>query len=122
MLDTVFSCHLDHGFICFCTGVLVEDLIHADGCTDLLSKQSLRNRVRIVECMHDIVHLILDGCNHLRVSASGIIYSDTCIEIQIRSSVFIIHVHALGCLCQEIETLVCIDHVLAYLILDVLLC
>ena len=122
MLNTIFSCHLDHGFVCLCTGVLIEDLIHTDGCTHLLSQQCLRNRVRIVECMHDIIDLIFDGCNNLRVSASGIIYRDTCIEIQIRSSIFIVHVHALGCLCQEIKTLVCIDHVLAYLILDVLLC
>ena len=33
-LDAVLSCHFDHGLVRLGTGVLIEDLVHADGLTE----------------------------------------------------------------------------------------
>ena len=120
LLDAVLARHLDHGLVCLSAGVLEEDLVHADRLADLLRQQRLRNGVRIVEGVHDVVHLILDGCDDLGVAAAGVVYRDACVKIEVRCAVFIIEVHALCGLCEEIKTLVGLDHVLVYFILDVL--
>ena len=65
-LDAVLSCHFDHGLVRLGTGVLIEDLVHADGLADFLSKQCLRDGVWIVEGMHDIVELLFCCCNNFR--------------------------------------------------------
>ena len=120
LLDAVLARHLDHGLVCLGAGVLEEDLVHADRLADLLRQQRLRNGVRIVEGVHDVVHLILNGCDDLGVAAAGVVYRDACVKIEVRRAVFIIEIHALCGLCEEIKTLVGLDHVLVYFILDVL--
>ena len=119
-LDAVLSCHFDHGLVRLGTGVLIEDLVHADGLADFLSKQCLRDGVWIVEGMHDIVELLFCCSNNFRVSVSGVVYGDACVKVKIRRSVFVVHVHPLCGFCKEIETLVGLDHVLVYFVFDVL--
>ena len=119
-LDTVLTCHLDHCLICLSTGILEEDLIHADGRADLLSQKCLRNRIRIVEGVHNITDLILHSFNDLLITASGAVYCDTCVKIQIALTVLIIEIHILCSLCKKIETLIGLDHIFVYLVLDVL--
>ena len=34
----IFTCHFDHRFVCFCTGVLIKDLVHADRLAHFLGK------------------------------------------------------------------------------------
>ena len=118
----IFSCHLDHRFVSFCTGVLIKDLVHTDGSTDFFCQQSLRNGVRVVKSMHDIFYLILHCCYHFFITVSGGVYSDSCIKIQIRSSVFVIHILIFCCLSQKIESLISLDHIFVYFVFDVLEC
>ena len=120
-LDAVFSRHLDHCLVGLGTGVLEEDLVHADGGTDLFRQQSLWHGVRIIESMNNILCLILNCCNHLFITVTGTVYGDTCIKIQVRCPVFVIHIHILCRLCNKIKTLICLDHVFIYFFLQLLL-
>ena len=72
--------------------------------------------------MHDVIHLILDCCNNLRVSAAGIVYGDSCVKVKVWCAILIIQIHALGSLSDEIETLIGLNHVLLYFVFDVLCC
>ena len=55
--------------------------------------------------MHDVIHLILDCCNNLRVSAAGIVYSDSCVKVKVWCAILIIQIHALSSLSDEIESI-----------------
>ena len=55
LFNTIFTGHFDHCLVSLCTRVLIENLVHSDCFTDLLSKQRLRDCVWIVECMHNII-------------------------------------------------------------------
>ena len=72
--------------------------------------------------MHDVIHLILDCCNNLRVSAAGIVYGDSCVKVKVWCAILIIQIHALSSLSDEIETLICLNHILLYFVFDVLCC
>ena len=72
--------------------------------------------------MHDVIHLILDCCNNLRVSAAGIVYGDSCVKVKVWCAILIIEIHALCGLSDEIETLIGLNHVLLYFVFDVLCC
>ena len=109
--DTVFTGHLDHSLIGLGTGVLVKDLVHTDGGTNLLCQQSLRNSVGIVKGVHNIIHLIFNCRYYFFVTVTGTVYGDTCVKVKISLSVFIVDVLVLGCLRQEIHTLIGFDHV-----------
>ena len=118
--NTVFTCHLDHGFIGFGTGILVEDLIHPDSLTNLLCEKSLRDRVRIIECMHQGFRLLYCCGYNLLVAASCRVNGDARIEIKICFTVLVVDVLILSSLCEKIESLVCLDHIFLDLVLDVL--
>ena len=109
--NTVFTGHLDHSLIGLGTGVLVKDLVHTDGGTNLLGQQSLRNSIRIVKSVHDIFHLILNCGYNFFITVTGTVYSDTCVKIKICLSIFIVNILILGCFRQEIHTLIGFDHV-----------
>ena len=70
-LDAVFASHLNHSFVGLGARVLEVNLVHADRSAHLLGQQGLRDSVRIVEGVHDVVHLVLNGCDHLRVAVAG---------------------------------------------------
>ena len=72
--------------------------------------------------MHDIADLIFHGLHNFLIAVSGRVHSDSCIEIKIRRSIFIIDVHSFCCLRQKIETLICLDHIFIYLVPDILYC
>ena len=118
LFNTIFTGHFDHCLVSLCTRVLIENLVHSDCFTDLLSKQCLRDCVWIVECMHDVANLIFNY--NLRVTVSCTVYCNTSIKIKIWGFILIINVHALCCLCKEIKSLISLDHVLVYFVLNVL--
>ena len=122
LFDTVFSRHLDHCFVSFGTGVLVKDLVHSDGGTDLLGKKCLRNGIRIVEGMHKGLCLFNDRFYNLLVTASRGVDGNACIEIKILLSLFIIEILILGTFRKKIESFISFDHVLIYFILNILSC
>ena len=119
-LDTVLTRHLNHGFVGLGARVLEVDLIHADRGAHLFGQQGLRDGVRIVEGMHDVVHLVLDGGDHLRIAVAGRVDRDARVKIQIRGAVFVVKVHAFGSFRNEVETLIGFDHVFADQIFDIL--
>ena len=118
--NTIFTCHFDHCFVCFCTGVLIEDLVHSDRFTDFFSKQCLWNGIWIVKGMHDVFYLIFDSSYNFRVTVSCTVYCNTSIKIKIWCSVFIVYIHAVCCLSKKIKTFISLDHVLVYFVFDVL--
>ena len=122
LLYSVFSRHFDHSFVCFGTGILEEDLVHIQCGAYFFRQKRLGDRIWIVEGMHDVSYLISYGCHNFFIAVSGRVYGDSCIEIQVGRSIFIIKVHALCRLSQKVETLVCLDHIFLYLVLDVLYC
>ena len=119
LFHTIFTGHLDHGFIGLGTGILIEDLVHADGRADLLGEQRLRNGVWVVEGLHQHGGLILHRLDDLLVAVADRIDRDACVEIKIRGVVLVVHVDAFGMVRQKIETLIGLDHVLVDLALDV---
>ena len=114
VFNAVFTSHLDHGFVGFCTGVLEENLVHADGRANLFSQQSLRDRVRIVEGLHDVHALVDDGQDDFIVTAAGTVDGDTSVEIKVRCAVFIVDVHAFAAFSDHVEAFIRFDHVLVY--------
>ena len=120
LLNAVLPGHLDHGFVGLGTGVLEEDLVHADRRADLFSQQGLGNRVGVIKCLHDVPGLIADGVYNSVVAVAEGVYGDAGVEVQVGRVVFVVHVHALCVIGNEIETLISFDHVLVYLVLDVL--
>ena len=122
MFNAVFTGHLDHRFVGFCTGVLEEDLVHADGRANLFSEQCLRNRVRIVESLHDIHALVDDGQDDFIVAAACAVDGDACVEIKVRRAVFIVDVHAFAAFSDHVEAFVRFDHVFVYFCLDIFFC
>ena len=122
VLDAVFARHLDHGLVGLGARALEEDLVHADRRADFLGEQRLRDRVRIVERLHDVSALILHGLDDLLVAVAGAVDGDACVEVEVRRAVLVVHVLILRRLGEEVETLVRLDHVLLYLCLDVCGC
>ena len=122
LLDAVLTCHLDHGLIGFGAGVLVEDLVHADGLADLFGEQHLRHGVRIVEGLHQGGGLVLHRLDDLFIAVADGVDGDARVEVEIRGVVLVIHIDALGVVCKEIETLVGFDHIGVDLALDVFEC
>ena len=112
VLDAPLTSHLDHSFVGLSTGVLIQNLVHADGLADFLGQDSLRNGVGIVEGLHDGSSLLLDGLHDLGVAVAQTVNGDTCIEVQIGLVVLIIHIDALGAVSDEVHTLIGLDHVL----------
>mgnify|MGYP000794575806 CR=1 FL=1 len=55
--------------------------------------------------MHDVANLIFNCCYNLFITASCVIYCDSCIEIKIFLTIFIVHIHIFCSLCKEIKTL-----------------
>ena len=70
LFDSIFSGHLDHSFICLCTGVLEKDLVHSDGCADFFRKKGLWNGIGIVEGMHQCLCLIYNCFYNFFIAAS----------------------------------------------------
>ena len=69
-----------------------------------------------------VVHLVLDGSDHLRIAVAGRVDRNARVEIQIRGAVFVVKVHAFGSFRNEVETFIGFDHVFADQIFDVLGC
>ncbi len=109
-----FLCHLDHRFVGFCTGVLIKDLVHANGSADFFCQQSLRNGVRVVKSMHDIFYLILHCCYHFLIrfqrSLQRFLHKNPDKEFRFRHTYLIF-----CCLSQKIESLISLDHTLSTL-------
>ena len=61
VLDAVLARHLDHGLVGLGARALEENLVHADRRANLFRKECLRDRVRIVERLHDVSGLVLHG-------------------------------------------------------------
>ena len=120
LLNTIFTCHLNHCLICLSSGVLKEDLVHSDRGAYLLCKQSLRNCVRIVKGMHNILYLINYGCHNFFVTVTCRIYRNSSVKIKVFLAFFIIHVLIPGRLTQKIHSLICLDHVRIYFVFNVL--
>ncbi len=112
VFDAVFAGHLDHGLIGFRPGVLVENLVKSGNGADLFCQQRLRNRIGIVEGMHQLTCLFLDGPDHLVITGSGGIHCDPCIEIEIRCPFLIVDVLVLRGFSQQIEPFIGFNHVL----------
>ena len=112
VLNAPLTGNLDHSFVGLSAGVLVHNLVHADGLADLLGQDSLRNGVGIVEGLHNQSGLLLNGLHHLGVAVAQAVNSDACIEVQVSFAVLIIHIDAFSIICHEIHTLVGFDHVL----------
>ena len=45
---------------------------------------------QVDDIMHNVIHLILDCCNNLRVSAAGIVYGDSCVKVKVWCAILII--------------------------------
>ena len=120
LFDAVLTSHLNHRLVCLGTGVLEENLVHSDGGTYLLSKQCLWDGIWIVEGMHDILCLVDHGCDYLIVAASGGVNGDSSVEVEIFFTLLVVHVLILCGLAKKIHSLVGLDHVLVYFILDIL--
>ena len=118
--NAVLAGHLDHGLVGLRAGVLEEDLVHADGGADLLGQQRLGDGVGVVEGVHDVLHLVDDGCDDLLVAVAGGVHRDARVEIQVGGAVLVIDVLLPGRLRHKVEALVGLDHVLVDLVLDVL--
>ena len=114
VFNAVFTGHLDHGFVSFCTRILEENLVHADGRADFFSQQGLRYCVRIIESLHDIHALVDDGQDDFIVTAAGAVDGDTSVEIKVRCPVFIVDVHAFAAFGNHVEAFVRFNHVLVY--------
>ena len=119
VLDAVLAGHLDHGLVGLGARALEEDLVHANRRADLLSQESLWNRVRIVERLHDLSSLFLDSLDDLLVAVAGTVDRNACVEVEIRRAVLIVHVLVLRRLGEEIETLIRLNHVFLHFCLDV---
>ena len=121
-LHPVFSGHLNHSLVRLCSGVLIEDLVHADGGADFFREKSLRNRIRIVECLHQIRRLTLHSLNHSRIAVSRCVDGNARVKIKIRGSLFIVHIHAASGFRKKIKPLIGLDHIFFYFILNILRC
>ena len=119
VLDAVLARHLDHGLVGLGARALEEDLVHADRRANLFRKECLRDRVRIVERLHDVSGLVLHGLDDLLVAVARAVDGDAGVEIEVGRAVLVIHVLVFRRLGEEIETLVRLDHVLLDLCLDV---
>lgn len=119
VLDAVFARHLDHGLVGLGACALEEDLVHADGLADLLGEQRLRDRVRVVERLHDVRALILHCLDDFFVAVAGAVDGDACVEVEVRRAVLVVHVLVFRRLGEEVETLIRLDHVLLDFGLDV---
>ena len=78
---------------------------------DELGKKRLRNGVGIVEGMHDISCLVLNGFQNLLIDITDTVYRNTAVEIKISFSVLVVEVHVLGTFSDEVKTLISFDHV-----------
>ena len=112
VLDAPLTGDLDHSLVGLSAGVLIHDLIHADGLADLLGEDGLGNGVGIVEGLHDQSGLILNGLDHLGVAVAQAVNSDTCIEVQVGLIVLVVHIDAFSAVSDKVHTLVGLDHVL----------
>jgi hypothetical protein len=120
LFDAVLTSHLDHGFIGFRSGILIEDLVVTEDCAHLFSKQSLRNGVGIVECVDNLLCLFLNGGYYLWMAAACGVNGNTTVKVKVLIAVVGIKVLTLGSFAHKIETLVGFGHVLGYEILDFL--
>ena len=120
LFNAVLTSHLNHCLVCLSTRVLEEDFIHSNRRTNLFSKKCLRYCVWIIKGMHYILCLVDHGCDYLIVAASCGVNSNSGIEVEILFTILIIHVLILSSLTEKIHSLVSLDHILLYLILNIL--
>ena len=72
--------------------------------------------------MHQCLCLVYHGLYHLLITASGGVYGNTCIKIQILFPFFIVDILIFCAFCQKIHSLIGLDHVFVYFFLDILKC
>ena len=119
-LYSVFSCHLDHGFIRFCSGVLEKYLIHSYSGTYLFCQKCLWNGIRIIKCMHKSFCLLNNSFHYLLITVSCRINCYTCIKIKICFSFFIIYILVFCTFRQKIKSLIGLNHIFRDFVLNVL--
>ena len=83
-------------------------------------QQCLRNSIRIIKGMHQSFCLLYNCLHNLLITVSGGVYSDTCIKIQVRLSLFIVDKLLLCSFCKKIKSLISFNHIFACLILYIL--
>ena len=120
--NAVFSCHFDHGFIGFRARILIKDLVHSNGRTDLFRQKRLRYGIRIIEHLHQRSCLLLNRLHDLLIAVANGIDSNTCVEIEIRCVLFVIQIHTLCVVGNHVEPFIGFDHVLLCFLFEQLCC
>ena len=109
---SVLTSELDHYLIRFSTTILELNLIHSNSLTYKLCKHSLWNSIKIIRCMDHLVTLLLYSTDNSLITSTNRIYRYSTEEIQVLSTILIIHILILTLISDEIIALKSLIHIL----------